>query len=93
MESIKIISLTKINPEIDNLDNFAVPISYLVNNNYYCNLPKYLYHNQEQTISDDKINDLINLANINKNTFKKHHRSTKKNNMKSSKSKKSKKVK
>lgn len=93
MESIKIISLTKINPEIDNLDNFAVPISYLVNNNYYCNLPKYLYNNQEQTISDDKINDLINLANINKNTFKKYHKTTKKNNMKSSKSKKSKKVK
>lgn len=93
MESIKIISLTKINPEIDNLDNFAVPISYLVNNNYYCNLPKYLYNNQEQTISDDKINDLINLANINKNTFKKYHKTTKKNNMKSNKSKKSKKVK
>ena len=93
MESIKIISLTKINPEIQNLGNFAIPISYLVNNNNYCNLPKYLYNDKEQTLSDDKIDDLINLANINKDTFKKYHKTTKKNNLKSNKSKKSKKVK
>ena len=89
METIKIISLTNINSDIQNLDNFAIPISYIVNKNNHCNLPKYLYTNQEQALSDDKINDLIDLVNINKNTFKKYHKTTKKKNMKSNKSNKS----
>ena len=83
METIKIISLTNINPDIQNLDNFAIPISYIVNKNDYCNLPNYLYRNQELSLSDNEINDLIDLANINKDTFKKYHKTTKKKNIKS----------
>tara|TARA_A100001015_G_C15033984_1_gene734888 strand:- start:1769 stop:2050 length:282 start_codon:yes stop_codon:yes gene_type:complete len=92
MESIKFLSLTKINPQIHNFDNLAIPISYLVNKKNYFNLPNYLYNNREQTLSDDKINDLLNLANINKDTFKKFPKTTKKNNIKSNKTKKKKKV-
>ena len=90
METIKIISLTNVNPDIQNLDNFAIPISYIVNKNNYCNLPNYLYTNQEVSLSDNKINDLIDLANINKDTFKKYHKTTKKKNIKSNKTRKKK---
>ena len=93
MEVLKIISLIKNNSHIENLDNFAIPLSYIVNKNNYCNLPKYLYTDQKETLSDNKINELIDLANINKDTFKKYRKTSKKKNIKSSKAKKSKKIK
>ena len=92
MEVIKIVSLTKINQDVENLDNFGIPVSYLVNKNNYCNLPNYLYTNQEQFLSQEKIDELINLANINKDTFKKYRKNTKKKNIKANKGKKSKKI-
>lgn len=90
MESIKIISLTNSIPN-ENLDNFGIPISYIVNKNNYCNVPNYLYKNKDVILSDDKINQLIDLANINKDTFKKYHKTTKKKNKTANKTRKSKK--
>ena len=75
MESIKITSLTNYIPN-QNLDNFAIPISYIINKNNYCNIPSYLYKNKNVMLSDDKINELIDLVNINKSS--KTNRTTKK---------------
>ena len=46
MESIQILSITKCNSE-KNLNNLAIPISYMVNKNQYTNLPNYLYNEYE----------------------------------------------
>ena len=90
MESIEILKISKSLPQ-EIFHNMAIPICYTVNKEDYYKLPNYLYRNNNNQLSDEKIDDLINLANINKDTFKKYNKTSKKNNMKSNKSKKIKK--
>ena len=81
MESIQILSITKCNPE-KNLNNLAIPISYMVNKNQYTNLPNYLYNDSQTPLSDENINNLIDLININKtNKSNKTNKATRKKNL------------
>ena len=92
MESIEILKISKSLPQ-EIFDDMAIPICYTVNRDNYYKLPNYLYTNNNNELSDEKIDNLINLANINKDTFKKYHKTSKNKNIEYNKSRKIKKKK
>ena len=69
MQSIEILSINKSNQN-EIFNDLAIPISYFVNKNKYSNLPNYLYTDNNNYISDQNINQLISLVNMNKSFLK-----------------------
>ena len=89
MESVEILKISKSLPQ-EIFDNIGIPICYTVNKQDYYKLPNYLYTNKNE-LSDEKIDDLTNLANINKKSKKKQR--SKKNLLNNQSKAKSKKIK
>tara|TARA_Y100001980_G_C14526268_1_gene301785 strand:- start:867 stop:1136 length:270 start_codon:yes stop_codon:yes gene_type:complete len=66
METVKIISIIKNNNNLNDFENLSCPICYYSNNDKNNNLPNYIYDNNDNFIDDNKINQFIDLININK---------------------------
>lgn len=85
METVEILKIDKSLPE-ETFCNLAIPISYILNKKKHTNVPNFLYTNYNNELSDKKIDDLINLVNIN-TSIKKSKQKSKKKILESKKSK------
>lgn len=71
METIKILSLIENNNNnLECFKNFSIPICYFNNNSKVINLPNYIYSDEHDIVDNDKINQFIEIININKNKTK-----------------------